>query len=192
MSLLSPLAVWPSLPPDCRFRLGKSRMVHLNIGVKPGLEPQRYCVGEEPENLNQNCVGERWMRGRLSQIRKESSSSHKRISLSVRVKQAHSWTILSWNAAKNSNLMRCSHMHSFLSQAFSWSLNKVRELQNSIPVEASSRTVNKGHRFVLQTKGKTKGSLCIPSTGPISAAFCWFWWKQKERRLPGLKETVTL
>lgn len=29
---------------------GKSGMVHPNIGVKAGLEPQRYWVGEELEN----------------------------------------------------------------------------------------------------------------------------------------------
>lgn len=63
-------------------------------------------------------------------------------------------------------------MHTFLSQASSCSLNKVRELQNLISVDASSRTVNKGRPFVSQSKGKTKGSLCIPSTGSISAAFC--------------------
>lgn len=84
--------------------------------------------------------------------------SHERISLSERVKQACSWKILSWNAAKNSNLMRwrCSHMHTFLSQAFSCSLDKVGELQNSISVDVSSRTVNKGHRFVSQHQRKNK------------------------------------
>lgn len=167
VSLLSSLATWPSLPLDCSFRLGISRMVHLNIGVKPGLEPQRYCFGEEPENLNQNCGGERWMRGRFSQIRKESSSLHKRISLSVRVKRVCSWKIFSWNAAKNSKLMRCrcSHMHTFLSQASSCSLDK-------ISVAASSRTVNKGHRFVSGPKGKQKVLFVfhppVPSAQPFA------------------------
>lgn len=62
-------------------------------------------------------------------------------------------------------------MHTFLSQAFSCSLDKVRELQNSISVDASSRTVNKGHRFVSQTKGKTKGPLCIHPPVPSAQPF---------------------
>lgn len=144
------------------------------------------------------------MRGRFSQIRKERSSSHERFSLSASVKHTRSWKIFSENAVENSNLMRwrwrwgevLTHTHTFVSRAFCWVLNKVRELQHSISVDASSRTawpvVNKGHRFVSQTKGKTKGSLCISSTGSISAAFCWVWRKLKDRRLPGLKETVTL
>lgn len=46
-----------------------------------------------------------------------------------------------------------------LSQAFSWRLDKVCELQNSISVDAGSRTVNKGHRFVSGPKENKRFSL---------------------------------
>lgn len=67
-------------------------------------------------------------------------------------------------------------MYTFLFQAFSYTLYKVRELQNSISADASSRTagpvVNKGHCLVSQTKGKQKVLFVfhppVPSVQPFA------------------------